>query len=641
MVDRVIKLEGRGLRGENFADVARRVGTVAGVPVSPNSSDGQILDAMVDAAGYSPVLQASVEAAISNAQLAELAALTAPGVYADTAAGLAAVAEGDTFWVKEDDGLVLYRKVSGSAEMVDILGTTVNVVKYGADPTGVADSSLAFQLATNYVASRGGGVVFIPPGEYEVEGVIMQEGVHYRGLSPSSCILQLPSSPSQSMFITAPGATFDFGGFFDLRLSGGQDRDTAVYDGIDFSAVNSILTFGIERCYVEGFRRGFNGSLGTGVGNDRFNIIRHSSFWDNDVGVFTNEHSFLHSCELRANNVGLDGRINDFFALNTRFVSNKYGVNRDGVLTNAQFFACSLWKNSEIGVRLGGRSSWIGGRIAGSNSTTANDGYGDVGIYIMSDNARVQDVTFGQGTPDTSFGGACILINRTAGPVSRGHDISNNTFMLSGVGVGVESIEDGGSGLNSSNISDNIVRTVASPFFKAVAVSMCQINGNNVEIFEALPEGVGVFDIQSLTPNQFCNNVIGSAPTSAHTMATGHALTGSLAGGMIVSDNTFRNFSAGPVSVTNGNAVRWRSNYGYATEGSGDATIDEGATQVVIPHGLARQPNPRDFYITPTNEAAAQADWYIAATSATNLTIRVPTAAPAGGLTFGWQARIY
>lgn len=517
----------------------------------------------------------------------------------------------------------------------DRLDDTVSLRDFGP----ILDSD-AFQRATDFVFSKGGGTILIPAGEYTLEGVVMREGVYYQGESQRGCVLSLPDNPTQSMFIAEPAERFDFGGFSNLQLKGGQHRDSATADGIDFSAVDSILTFHIDGCYIEGFRRGFNGSLGTGVGNDRFCIIRHTSFWHNDVGLFTNEHAFLHSCEFRANNVGLDGRINDFFALNTRFVGNRYGVNRDGVLTNAQFFACSLWKNTEWGARLGGRSSWVGGRVAGENRADSNDGYGDVGIFVSGDTTRISNVIFGQVDESTSFGGSCILIDRTAGPVTRNHDISNNTFNLYGAGVGVESIEDGGSGLNSSSISNNVVRTSGRPFFKAFRVSMCQISGNNVEIFEDLPAGVGVFDIQSGTPNQFCNNVVGSAPTSAGAMATGHALTGDVAGGVIISDNTFRNFDAGPVSVTNGNRAKWSNNLGYKTENHGEALIEEGATQVIVPHGLDRQPTPSDFYITATNEAAAVSGAYVAGATASNLIIRLTSPAPEGGCSFAWRASI-
>lgn len=57
-----------------------------------------------------------------------------------------------------------------------ITGAVVNVLDYGADPTGVADSTAAIQNAINYAATRGpssvGNVVYIPPGEYKTTSTI-------------------------------------------------------------------------------------------------------------------------------------------------------------------------------------------------------------------------------------------------------------------------------------------------------------------------------------------------------------------------------------------------------------------------------------------------------------------------------------
>lgn len=57
-----------------------------------------------------------------------------------------------------------------------ITGAVVNVLDYGADPTGVADSTAAIQNAINYAATLGpssvGNVVYMPPGEYKTTSTI-------------------------------------------------------------------------------------------------------------------------------------------------------------------------------------------------------------------------------------------------------------------------------------------------------------------------------------------------------------------------------------------------------------------------------------------------------------------------------------
>lgn len=49
MVDRFISIERRGLRGESFADIARRIGEINGVSVGPTASDDDVLDVLANA----------------------------------------------------------------------------------------------------------------------------------------------------------------------------------------------------------------------------------------------------------------------------------------------------------------------------------------------------------------------------------------------------------------------------------------------------------------------------------------------------------------------------------------------------------------------------------------------------------------
>lgn len=49
-----------------------------------------------------------------------------------------------------------------------ITGPVFNVMDHGADPTGASDSTMAIQAAINAAAAAGGGVVFLPAGEFRV-----------------------------------------------------------------------------------------------------------------------------------------------------------------------------------------------------------------------------------------------------------------------------------------------------------------------------------------------------------------------------------------------------------------------------------------------------------------------------------------
>ena len=53
-----------------------------------------------------------------------------------------------------------------------VSGAPVNILDYGADPTGVADSAAAIQAALIAAASAGGKQVFCPAGKYRVDSTI-------------------------------------------------------------------------------------------------------------------------------------------------------------------------------------------------------------------------------------------------------------------------------------------------------------------------------------------------------------------------------------------------------------------------------------------------------------------------------------
>lgn len=96
-----------------------------------------------------------------------------------------------------------------------ISGAQLNVLDYGADPTGVANSALALKLAAQ-AASANKQTIYVPPGTY-----LIQSGID--GVADSVSWLRL----------VMHGATFRFDGSFDflvdigeLAIEGGKLGDT-------------------------------------------------------------------------------------------------------------------------------------------------------------------------------------------------------------------------------------------------------------------------------------------------------------------------------------------------------------------------------------------------------------------------------
>lgn len=100
---------------------------------------------------------------------AVLAAATAPGVYLDTTAGVSAVAEGATFWVPQDGGLKLYRKVSGAPVDLDafwpLLGSILALnngqfrIDNDAIPLWIGTSNVNNSFDSSLIVSRDLGTL--------------------------------------------------------------------------------------------------------------------------------------------------------------------------------------------------------------------------------------------------------------------------------------------------------------------------------------------------------------------------------------------------------------------------------------------------------------------------------------------------
>lgn len=118
----------------------------------------------------------------------------------------------------------------------------VNVLSYGADPTGVKDSTAAIQAALNACASNGGGIVGIPPGTFLVNstaGTATPSGYHAEsyallltdktaivGSGPESIILcPYPANGSNNAAIIDPGG-LEYIGVRNVQL-----RSTATDSG--------------------------------------------------------------------------------------------------------------------------------------------------------------------------------------------------------------------------------------------------------------------------------------------------------------------------------------------------------------------------------------------------------------------------
>ena len=238
-----------------------------------------------------------------------------------------------------------------------IQGTPINVLDYGADPTGANDSTVAIQAALN----SGGGVIFFPFGTYKIAG----------GATPTATTLIVPST------------------VYELRGEGGFRAPTT----LNFTGTNNSGTaFDIQSTNL---RSVSNLYLNTNASNGNFtNIISvaantHFVNWTNvsTNGGATTHWVFGDSC--------FDQCFINCGAWGTEW-SMQAGI-KIGSVGNAFDFHTCHWLHCGIGVWLLGDSieinNFFGGEIA-SNSVCGVSIGSDSGLSVGIENVNFYGVYF-------------------------------------------------------------------------------------------------------------------------------------------------------------------------------------------------------------------------------------------------------
>lgn len=159
-----------------------------------------------------------------------------------------------------------------------ITGAPVNALDYGADPTGVLNSSAAIQAALNASSN-----VYIPPGTYRIETSLSIPGVFQqtrivRGAGFGYTTLQWYGSTSGTMFTTASRSGVIVEGIkFKNQVALGSTACLAAGPGgWEYSSINNNM--------IEGFNVGIG--MGTNAADDSFfNTISENLFVDCGYGV--------------------------------------------------------------------------------------------------------------------------------------------------------------------------------------------------------------------------------------------------------------------------------------------------------------------------------------------------------------------
>src|SRR5262249_27010248 len=90
-----------------------------------------------------------------------------------------------------------------------VTGMPANVISYGADPTGVLDSTAAFNAACALNQS-----VYMPPGVYRISDALnVPQGTSLRGDSAQTSILSITTFNMSALGVLVLGSASTNGGF--------------------------------------------------------------------------------------------------------------------------------------------------------------------------------------------------------------------------------------------------------------------------------------------------------------------------------------------------------------------------------------------------------------------------------------------
>lgn len=200
-----------------------------------------------------------------------------------------------------------------SYSMID--GAVVNILDYGADPTGVADSTAAIQAAINSFVS-GRGTVFFPIGTFKVTSTITvaQDRIHLIGAgSWATQILFAPTANSTCIKLTKGASVLYQGSVKGLSFYSSDSTYTkTALEVVDVSTYcfEDIVVSGSVTSGGSSFWSGGTGSRGLWLkGREATNINRIFAYADKPIEISPNpnssisiDHFYFTNCYLGANN---------------------------------------------------------------------------------------------------------------------------------------------------------------------------------------------------------------------------------------------------------------------------------------------------------------------------------------------------
>ncbi|MDF2534063.1 MAG: pectate lyase superfamily protein [Bacillales bacterium] len=518
-----------------------------------------------------------------------------------------------------DGTLILVEDGDLASVKQDINGRGINVKSFGAKGNGTDDDTSAIQAA---VLAAVGSRLIIPNGSYRFKNISI----------PSDSYIQIESNAK----IIAPVGTTNTDSFFLITGTVGTNKSRVKIEGGVFDGAN-LMSCGVNIDY----------------GSDI--LIQDSKFVNMITGVNTAPQgvglSIKNSKDVRVNGVWVDtatvgvlsyrcdrGIIENCTLLNT---------SRDGILcydgtknikisNNHVDIYCTSGETGRAGIHIYGSSDTI---VTGN--TVLNGQFDAEGIRFRDAN-RFTCVGNYVKTPGASAI-AVVRIGDFVGLDGGDGTISGNFILNAGLhGITVSYALNKPVSITGNTIKNTITTNPSDPATAIlVGANYCSIIGNTIDTAQG--DGIDV----SGTFNTITGNTIRNVGTGTIGARVGIFLTGTdnVCTGNTINDdqgthtmiNGIRLFSTATAIIKNNN-INGATSSAYRLDGkmigenSGSIILANGATSVLVTHGL--RDTPTNIIISPMTDGLGSP--WVTNITATTFTINV-AAAPSKGSNIGWR----
>lgn len=494
----------------------------------------------------------------------------------------------------------------------------IDVRDFGAKGDGTTDDT--DEIIAAMTALPNGGTVFFPRGTYLISQCLLvpYSNIHLRG--ERGAVIKLADSTVGTL---THGSMISFFQKRDITVEGLEINGNKANNDINDNYGNGINCYDSQRvrilnCYIHDCPR-------DGITVSDYSRISAGALGNLEVHVIGN---LVTDCGAASQTTGGEGIL---------------VVEGDGVIVTNNICRRNKYRGIEIEVpTTGGTYKGLTNIVCSGNICTDNS---VTGIGINGASKLTVGPNICEGNAD--YG---MRINSSVQITNAEVSISIGRIYGSTVGLSIENYE--GITVESGTIAScgtGIYMADALSITIGDAVQVSNSTGHGIDFSTGTNSDISIsaFVRNSNQGGGAYHHITGNA---TYARVQGARLRGTSAqyaivtagSGWTISDNVMDNGFSAALAINDGaTASRVRNNGGYITEASGSATINSGATSVVVSHGCSKTPSIGQISVIgaedPTNTPGAI---WVSSITSTQFTINVENNPGASNFDVGWRVHI-